>query len=134
MSRESTTRVLPDLTRPHGVEECHTAWFIPKGWPGKGTAISLLIPECELQVVFIAADGQPIAMVNRPAINRDVEGWLRTACETARDAGASMSIVGDTVDQVEHAAKIASRLLPRHERAAIERMYAANTRARTDLN
>jgi hypothetical protein len=129
-----TTRVLPDLTRQHGVEELHTAWFTPKAWPGKGPAVSLLIPECEMQVVVIAADGQPIAVVNRPKTNKNVKRWVRTVCETARDLGACVSFAGDTAEQVERAAKAASKLLPSHERAALERLYDAGTRARASLN
>jgi hypothetical protein len=128
-----TTRVLPDLTLRHGVEELHNAWFLPRGWPGKGPAVSLLIPECEMQVVFIAPDGQPIAIVNRPTKNKNVKCWVRTACETARDMSASASFCCDTADQVERAAKIASKLLPNHERAALERMHDASARARTKL-
>jgi len=134
MSNDWTTRVQPDLTLQYGVEELHSAVFTPKGWPGHGTTVSLQIPECELLVFFIEDTGEPAAIVNRPTINRNVKVWVRTACELARDAGASVSFSCDTVDQVEHAAKMANRLLPNYERAALERMYAANSRARTSLN
>ena len=50
-----TTRVLPEYTCPYGVEEVHNVWFAPKGWPGKGPAVSLLVPECELQCVMLAS-------------------------------------------------------------------------------
>jgi len=133
-SNDWTTRVLPDLTRQYGVEELHHAWFTPKGWPGKGSAVSLMIPECELQIVVSADDGEPLAIVNRPTINRNIKGWVRKACDTARTMGASVGFCCDTAAQVEHAAKLASKLLPTHERTALERMYSASTRARASLN
>jgi hypothetical protein len=134
LSHEWTTRVRPDLTRKHGVDELHTAWLLPRGWPGHGSAVSMSIPECEMHLVFNADDGQPIALVNRPTTNQNVKQWLRTACETAHDLGASLSIVGDTAEQVERAANTASKLLPTHERTPLERMYCANSRARSSLN
>jgi hypothetical protein len=129
-----TTRVLADLTRQHGVEELHQAWLTPVGWPGRGPAVSMSIPECEIQIVLIGDDGQPVALINRPTRNQNVKQWVRTACEMAKDLGASVSFACDTVDQVERAAKLASKLLPTHERTALERLYAANSRARTSLN
>jgi hypothetical protein len=129
-----TTRVLPELTTPYGVEEVHNVWFIPKGWPGKGPAVSLLIPECEMQIAFLAPDGRPVAFVNRPQLNKNIKSWIRTVCEKARDMGASVSFACDTADQAERAAKMAGKLLPNHERAALERMYDATARARGNLS
>jgi hypothetical protein len=134
LSNNWTTRLLPDLTRQYGVEEVHDVWFTPKEWPGKGPAVSLLIPECEMQVVFLAPDGEPIAFVNRPQLNKNIKAWVRTVCETARDMGASVSFACDTADQAERAAKMAGKLLPNHERTALERMYEAKTRARANLS
>jgi hypothetical protein len=129
-----TTRVLPELTLQYGVEEIHNVWFTPKGWPGKGPAVSLLIPECEMQVVVLATDGGPVAVVNRPKINKKVKWWVRIVCEVARDMGASVSLACDTADQAECAAKMAAKLLPNHERTALERMYQARTRSRSNLS
>ncbi len=134
MSNDWTTRVRPDLTAPYGVEELHNVWFLPKGWPGKGPAISLLIPECEMQTHFLAADGKPVAFINRPVLNKNIKSWVRSACTSASAMGASISFSCDTADQAERAAKMASRLLPNHERTALEQMYRADTRARTNLS
>jgi hypothetical protein len=122
------------LTRQYGVEEAHDAWFVPRGWPGKGPAVSLLIPECEMQVVFLTPDGEPIAFVNRPKTNKKIKLWVRTVCEMATDMGASVSFGCDTAEQAERVAKMASRLLPNHERTALERMYDAGARARSNLS
>lgn len=97
-----TTRVLPEFTAHYDVEDIHSAVFTPKGWPGKGSAVTLLIPECEMQLCRMDPQGQPVTLVNQPQANRNV--------------------------------KMASRLLPNHERIALERMYEAETRARSDLN
>jgi hypothetical protein len=50
MTTNWTTRLDPEITARYGVAEVHECWFTPKWWPGKGPAVSLLIPECELQV------------------------------------------------------------------------------------
>ena len=129
-----TTLLKPELIAPFGIAELHSAWFLPKGWPGKGTTVTLLIPECEMQVVEPGPDGVPVAFINRPQINKSVKRWVRTVCELARDMGASVSFACDTVEQAEQAAKRAGRLLPNHERVALERMYCAATRTRSGLN
>jgi len=43
-----TTRVLPEYTRPYGVEEVHDVWFVPNGWPGRDrpSASSFLNASC----------------------------------------------------------------------------------------
>jgi hypothetical protein len=48
MTTNWTTRLDPEITASYGVEEVHQCWFTPEGWPGKGPAVRLLIPECEL--------------------------------------------------------------------------------------
>jgi hypothetical protein len=78
-----TTRLEPALTAQYQAGELHSAWFTPKGWPGKGETVSLLIPECELQLTKIGDDGKPLTFINRPEVNRNVKRWLRTACEMA---------------------------------------------------
>jgi hypothetical protein len=65
-----TTRVDPAYTHLYGVEEVHSAWFLPKGWPGEGPVISILIPECEVQHATIEPDGEPLVVVYRPKANR----------------------------------------------------------------
>jgi hypothetical protein len=129
-----TTRVLPELTSPFGVEEVHSIWLTPKGWPGKGPAVLLLIPECEMQVCTLGPDGTPEMSINRPKINKNVKSWIRAACKTAEDLGAAVSFSCDTAEQADRAAKMASKLLPKHERIALERMYEAKTRARSSLS
>jgi hypothetical protein len=125
-----TTRIDPELSRPFGVEEVHTVWFTPPGWPGKGAVVGLGIPECELQVVWLDADEQPVAMVNRPQQNRRLKGWIRTACDIAKEWKAVLTLTCDTPEQAELAAKRAARLLPGYRRVALERM--AKTVSRTD--
>ena len=49
---EWTTRLAPEITSQFGVEELHGVCFVPRGWPGKGPAVSLGIPECELSIVW----------------------------------------------------------------------------------
>jgi hypothetical protein len=134
MDTDWTTRVLPEFTRQYGIEEIHNVLFFPKGWPGKGAAVTLGIPECELQCCFIGKDGEPVAFVNRPRINRSLKSWMRTACEVARDYKAAITFSCDTPEQAAQAAKRAAKLLPGYERVALERMYDANTRSRSDLN
>jgi hypothetical protein len=131
---EWTTRLDPKLTRTYGVEELHDVCFAPPGWPGKGAAVSLGIPECELICTILAPDGEPIATVNRPKTNRNVKQWMRTACAIARERGAFISFGCDTVEQARIAARRASRLLPRYRRVALERMYDPATRCADKLS
>jgi len=134
LSDDWTTRVLPELTRPYGVEELHRAWFVPKGWLGKGPGVTLLIPECELQICTIRPDGVPDLFVNRPRNNKKIKVWLRSACKMAVELNASLSFGCDTAEQAERAAKAAGKLLPHYERSALERMYDAKTSLRGNLN
>jgi hypothetical protein len=129
-----TTRLLPELTSPYGVEEVHNVWFAPKGYTGKGAVVALLIPECEMQVHGLGPDGAPHVLINRPKTSKKVKSWVRTVCEIAEDQNASVSFACDTAVQAERVARMASKLLPNHERAALERMYRADTRARGHLS
>jgi hypothetical protein len=128
-----TTRISPDHTRPFGVEEVHNVWFVPIGWPGKGPVISLLIPECELQYVVVAADNMPVTCINRPP-NKNVKKWIRHACELATEGRTSLFLACDSAAEAERTAKIAAQLLPHHECAALERMYDADSRCRGNLS
>jgi hypothetical protein len=133
LSNDWTTTVLPEFTAPYGVEEVHNIWLTPKGWLGQGPAVSLLIPECEMHLVILATNSEPVAFVNRSQ-NKNIKGWIRSACKIVKDHGAAISFACDTHEQAEMAAKIASKLLPKHERIALERMYEAKTRARSNLS
>jgi hypothetical protein len=88
-------------------------------------AITLLIPECELQFVVPSVG----IMVNRPQANKSVKHWLKYACKAASDQNAILIVACDTSEQAQRAAKMASRLLPKHERAALERIYQEQARA-----
>jgi hypothetical protein len=130
-----TTRILPEYTRPFGVEQIHEVWFTPNGWPGKGTTISLGIPECELQYVTIGTNGDPVALINRaPPTNRKVRLWIRLACERATADKAALFFSCDTAEQATYAAKLAARWLPSHQRTAIERLYRAADRVKEKLS
>lgn len=126
-----TTLLAPELTR--GVE-VHNVWFLPKGWPGHGATIGLLIPECELQYTIPGADGEPLTLINRPQKNKNVKQWLRHACAEATVAGTCLTLACDTQEQAEWAAKTAAELLPHHERTALERMYHPQDRVRGKLS
>jgi hypothetical protein len=129
-----TTRVEPELTRPFAVEELHQVCFEPNGWPGKGEVVTLLIPECEMQTVWTAADGEPVALVNRPQKNRSVKYWLRSACKEATAKKAFLVFSCDTVEQAQRIAKRALKLLPHHRRMALERMFDPPGRNRRGLS
>jgi hypothetical protein len=128
-----TTRLLPEFTREYGVEEVHAVCFEPEGWPGTGPTIALGIPECELQLCFRAADGEPVVTINRPQRNLSVKRWLRTACEMATEHRCFLILNCDTAEQAAVAARKATRLLPHHRRAALERMYDPASRVRGGL-
>lgn len=134
MNRPWTTRLDPSFTNQYGVVELHSAWWVPPQWPGSGAVVGLSIPECELQVVFPdRGDGEPVVVINRPR-NRRVKAWLRCACEQAVKYRACLHISADTAEQIELAARRVARLLPRYERAALERMYDSATRVKEKLS
>lgn len=126
-----TTLLDPELTRRYGFgPEAHAAWFVPQKCPAPPrNVVTLLIPECETQFVV---PGAPNVLVNRPQHNRSVKYWLKYACREASDQGAVLILACDTVEQVERATKLATKLLPRHDRTALERIYSEQ--ARTGLN
>jgi hypothetical protein len=129
-----TTRFPAEHTRRFGVEEIHNVYFAPIGWPGKGTTLCLLIPECELQYCMVAQDGEPIALVNRPQKNKKIKHWLRFACQEAMKNCALLSLACDTADDAERYAKQAAKLLSNYQRIAMERMYEPESRALGNLN
>ena len=134
MNKPWTTRVAPELTERYGVTEVHAAVFEPDVWNERRNVISLLIPECELQIVFLAADGEPIACVNRPERNKNVKHWLRLACGLATEHHAFLKLGCNTNAQAEANAKRAAKLLRNHRRIALERMYEVQSRVTAGLN
>jgi hypothetical protein len=128
------TRLAPELARGYNIEEIHNVWFLPKDWHGCGPVVELLIPECELQYVMPSTDGEPLAIINRPQKNKNVDQWLRCACRMAVEIGACLSLACDTAKQAEQTAREATRHLPGYERVALERMYRAEDRVRGALS
>jgi hypothetical protein len=127
-----TTLLDPALTQRHGFGETHSAWFLPRKCPAAPrNVIAFLIPECEMQFVVPGVD---IVFVNRPQENRNVKHWLKYACREASDQGAILIVTCDSAEQAERAARLASKLLPKHERAAIERIYEEQARTRVGLH
>jgi hypothetical protein len=77
---------------------------------------------------------RPIVFINRPRANRNVKCWLRYACKEATDQNVVLMVTCDTAEQAERAAKLAIKLLPDYERAAIERIYEEAARVSTGLS
>jgi hypothetical protein len=108
--------------------ELHTVCFAPVGWSGKGPTIGLGIPECEMQYHRVGLDGEPVAFVNRPQVNKNVRHWLDVVCDVASEERLFVMLHCDTPQQAKKAAKYATRKLPQHRRVALERMYDPQTR------
>jgi hypothetical protein len=83
---------------------------------------------------FQDSDGEPVSFINRPEVNRNVEGWLKSACEIAIENRAFVIFHCDTAKQAKHAAKKAAKLLPGYRRVALERMYDPATRVQENLS
>jgi hypothetical protein len=127
--------VSPEAMARYGAKEIYIAYFVPKGYGGQGPAVSLGIPECELIMAVQCKDGEPMAVVNRPMVNRNIKTWIRTTCETALDIDqAVVSFNCDTPEQLEYAIKLAVRWLPGYERAPLERMAMPEGRAKGGLS
>ena len=129
------TTVLPEMTDLDGTE-FHTVCFEPAGWKGKGITVGLGIPECEMQYVYppLTSEGEPFVVINRPRVNKNVKHWLRHVCNCATTDCAFVILSCDTAEQAAQAAKMATRWLPQHRRAALERIHNAATRARDKLS
>jgi hypothetical protein len=106
----------------------HQAWFIPNGWPGAGTTVNILLPECEFQVCWKTDDGRTAAAINRPQNNKSQIYWIKFACREAVSRKASIFLSCDTPEQVAKAVKIAARHLPNYKRMPLERVYRAEDR------
>jgi hypothetical protein len=83
---------------------------------------------------MIGADGEPVAMINRPQRNLKLKYWLRYVCEMATKERSFVIFSCDTIEQAERVAKQAAKRLPRHQRIALERMYDPQSRARDNLS
>jgi hypothetical protein len=139
MTNTWTTRFESQLERELGerygyTQPIHNACFEPPIWSKHRTVIALGIPECELQFVALANDGEPVVCINRPAIDRNVKKWTRTACEIAAQHKAWLNLACDTPEQVEIATKRITKLLPQYRRVALERMYEVTSRERSKLS
>lgn len=122
-----TTLLDPAITRAGDYrKELHMAFFAPSNWPGKGTTVNLLIPECELQIVM--SPDLPL-LVNQPQLNQSVKHWLRCACDVAANNSAMLMVSCDTAEQVEIACRRIAKRLPSFRRTAMERMYDVRNRA-----
>jgi hypothetical protein len=129
-----TTRLPPERTRLYGVEELHCAWLLPRGFPGKGPVVSLSIPECEMKYMpdIEIAGVQVLWMFGRPRPR--VAHSIKDACKVATEANACLFILADSAEQLEPAVRLATKRLPHHQRAALERMADPATRARNRLS
>jgi len=131
-----TTRLPKEMVEPDGVDEAHYACFLPKKWQGEGLVVNLLIPECELRADLPTPPGaEPAVFINRPPADRQkVENWLPLACQIATKQAAALFFACDTARQAERAAQMASKLLPDHERVALERLHEPHADARSGLH
>ena len=115
--------LVPEALTRYGAEEIYAAYFVPEHYGGIGPAVALGLPECEL-IMTIMADGEPLSVVNRPQVNRNIKKWIKAACLTAVgiEPQAVISFNCDTPEQLEYALKLAPRWLLGYERVPLERM------------
>lgn len=115
-----------------GEVEIHSAWFIPRGHPGRGACLTLGIPECELIFTWSNDGKEAMSLVNSPPPNaRDVDHCLTAACSMIRDYPSlkvALFINCDTAEQVAEWAPKVLALLPDYKRMPLERFYAAESR------
>jgi hypothetical protein len=128
------SEVAPEMLAGYGVMELHVAYFAPVNFPGRGPAVTLGIPECELLVVLLRSDGEPLVFLNRPQTNFKIEDWIKSACRQAIDHHAVISFNCDTLEQLKQAVALAQNLLPQYERVALERMKNPETRSKMGLS
>jgi hypothetical protein len=124
------------MPQPHGLDKAHYACFLPNKRQGEGLVVSLQIPECEMQADLPRPPGgEPAVFITSTTTNHQkVEGSLRLACMIAARRGAAVYFACNTTKQAERAAEMASKLLPDHERVALERLHELHTSARSGLH
>jgi hypothetical protein len=127
-----TTRLDPFLTAKYGVAELHSVAFEPLQWNADHVVAVLGLPECELCIATRGDD--PLVVINRPSANPNIKYWTKYACALATDKMAFLSFTCDTAEQAEQAAKRAVKLLPRHQRIALERVYDVAARERASCH
>jgi hypothetical protein len=101
-------------------DDVHAAVFLPKRWPGRGSGVSVLIPQC----ILLGPDNTPSNV--RPPPSGDVGCWLHSILEEGEYERAAIIFICSTPEQAEDAARTAVPLLPSHERVALERVDGAN--------
>ncbi len=111
------TTLIPRGTRQP--DDVHAAAFLPKDWPGHGSVVTVLIPEC----ILLGFDNAPS---NVPPFSGDVGCWLRSIFEEGEYERPAIIFVCSTPEQAQDAARTAAPLLPSHERIALERVCGAN--------
>src|SRR5262245_40060748 len=96
------TRLNPLLSRAYGVEECHEVCFEPPTWGSDRPQVSLLIPECQVQLCRLIG-GVPHVVVNHASPNdpKPIKWWIRGVCEIAVESHAWLSFACDTKDDAE---------------------------------
>jgi hypothetical protein len=110
----------------------HTVWFLPLSENVLGRCVALLIPECELQNIYVI-NGTPRAVINRPEHNKSIPYWVHRACAIATEEDCGLGIMCDTREEAERAATMASKRLPHHRRMPLERMAGAKSRTSAGL-
>jgi hypothetical protein len=103
--------------------ERHTVCFVPTGWTGRGSSVGLTIPECELHLCVLCANGDVIRHVNGPPKKKDVLEWLKYACLEAAEHQLPLILSCATAEWAASIAHFAMRRLSKHHRIAPERIY-----------
>ena len=86
------------------------------------------MPDIETGVLILWMFDRP----RRP--RRTVARSIKDACKVATEENACLFILADNAEQFEPAVRLATKRLPHHERAALERMADPATRARERLS
>jgi hypothetical protein len=120
-----TTLVQHEPVRQRHPDDLHAAVFVPRGWNGRGSIITLVVPWC---VVECYRPGHAPIFINDPPQNRDVGYWLEWVCYKAWRARAALIFSCETSTQAETIAAAAAEMLgARHERVGLERLYEGKT-------
>jgi hypothetical protein len=110
------TTLIPRGTRQP--DDVHAAVFLPKDWPGHGSVVTVILPEC----ILLGSDGALSDV--RPPPSGDVDCWLHSILEGGEYERAAIIFICSTPEQAEDAARTAAPLLPSRERIALERVCA----------
>ena len=116
LSSEWNTQVPRKLLRRFPSDDVYAAIFVPRGWPGRGRIVTVLLP----WRILLDVDNAP----SKPLPNESISDWLCRVCHEATHQQCAVFFICATSEHVEIAVDVPAVLLPNYTRVPLERACA----------